>query len=428
MGTPAIHVHTQADKHTVGFAKFMWETMISLANHPELLRLTAHCMGPRAVELLKGLPQSTVIQSKGRGDELHGSYGHGVCIMDALRMMTDADIHIIVDSDTVVVAKGWDDYIRQRIITDRIGMMGTTYEDLGGFSSGGGRVQTYKKVPNFTWTALNTRHPWTALDVLPNKSFEIAITDERLSKIYNLPIGHSIFGETSWQVPQFVSDNAIPYDGWKQRKPSSDALVLKGLSDYHEEYHAGDIPIVVHHRGSMKHTYRGDRISNAFYGAVDKYLTSERDREPRWSWPDDGTYVPVREPLPVVPPTVEVARPVDPPPPPVPVGAEWLKLSLNGNVIRARKTVDRSTEELKVDFDLPASPIAGHLRIEGSVHRPYRLVIPGRVTPYSITCRNATTRSIEVTIAGANRHGLVSIPHGTTYNVLVDIDGAFRIE
>ena len=55
MNVPVIHVHSQSDKGTIGYVTFMWESMKTLANHPEALRLSLHCIGPTATERLKDL-------------------------------------------------------------------------------------------------------------------------------------------------------------------------------------------------------------------------------------------------------------------------------------------------------------------------------------------------------------------------------------
>ncbi len=424
MTTSAIHVHTQADKSTVGFARFMWETMLAMASRPDLVKLTVHCMGPKAVELLRDLRQTTCVQAfDSSQNPLNGSHGHGVCIMAALRMMIDTDIHVIADSDTVIVAKGWDDYLRKRMCSDGVGMMGTTYEDLDGFSSGSGRVQTYKKVPTFTWVALNPKHSWPRLDVIPNKGHEIRIATEEMSQIYNLPVGYKVFGEAGYQVPQFVFDNRIKYDGWRQLKPTKEAIVLKGLSDYHEEYHADGMPYVVHHRGSMKHSYRGDRTSNAFYGAVDKYLITELARkEPRWTWSDDGSFIEAPKDVPTVhKPIAQEAGPARP----IPAGAEWIKISHCGTVIRPRRAVNR-TSEPAITCDFGTEPSLGHLRIEGHLNQTLDLVIPGSTRPYSITCRNATQEPLIVSLSGDKPN--VEVSGGKTLQLLIDIDGIFKIE
>jgi hypothetical protein len=425
MTTPVIHVHTQTDKNTVEHVKFMWSTMIKLASKPDSLKLTAHCMGPVSVEKLNGNIQNgstrQVIQKS--KDGLHGSYGHAACIIDAFSMTNDGSIHVIADSDTVVVAKGWDDYVRKRIITDSVGIMGTTYEDVGGFSSGKDSVQTYKKIPTFTWAALNPIHDWKPLDVRPNKAHRVHINSEKLSKIYNLPIGYHVFGEAAWQVPQFLFDHGITYDGWQQRKGSTDAIVLKGLNNYHEEYHAEGIPFVVHHRGSMRHPFRGDKMSRIFYETVDRYIETEMRLEPRWTW-EDATWTPQVRQEDSQKITSEQAQNdaenlVD-------IRNEWLKISFNGTPVRRRSALNRSTT-LSIEFEKPAHTLVAHLRVEGKLGRDCELTIPEALgTPYMITCRNATMAGVAIKASGTRYP--VTIPADTTWMILVDVDGTQHVE
>ncbi len=427
MPIPVIHVHTQADKSTVPYAKFMWETMISLANHPEQLEITVHCMGPTAAVRSDGWLQkgTSVIVPSNRGDPLNGSRGHAACIMSALTHTGDGKIHIVSDSDTVVVAKGWDDYIRTRMVDDEVGMMGTTYEDLGGFSSGGNIVQTYKKAPTFTWASLSPMHNWRDLNVMPNKSHQVAITTPLLSQIYNLPQGYSVFGEVAWQVPQYLYDNSLKYDGWRQLKPTKDAVVLKGLSDYHEEYHVDDVPFVVHHRGSMRHAYRADRISRQFYGAVDAYLVAELAHASRWNWIDKGKLI-----VAVAPPKrpVEAERPAVTVEPEVYIaqGKEWLKVTFNGKVIRARKGINRSVTVTELEFERPLPTAIGHLRVEGTLEHNYPIVLPMTTAEqYMVTCRNTTGAPLLITCGKGKP---VAVPNTRTWWLLVDVDGVQHVE
>lgn len=430
MSIPGIHVHTQADKSTVPYAKFMWETMTSLANRPELLTITVHCMGPTAAARSDPWVQrgKAVIVPDKKGDPLNGSRGHGACVMNALAETGDGDIHVICDSDTVIVAKGWDDYLRKRLLDDGVGIVGSTYEDLGGFSSGASTVQTYKKVPSLTWCALSPLHDWRSLQVMPNKSHQVGITTAELSRIYNLPVGYSVFGEVGWQIPQYIHDHSLAYEGWRQLKPTKDAVILKGLSDYHEEFHVDTVPLVAHHRGSMRHAYRGDKISKQFYSAVDTYLAAELARPPRWTWePSDKV------------PTIKVFRnepvvePVAPPPPVevapeafTPSGKEWLKVSFNGTVVRGRKGIDRSKPASTLAFERPATDRIGHLRVEGTLEHNYPIVLPQTdVAPYMVTCRNATGAPL---LVGCGRGGTVLVPAGRTWWLLVDVDGVQRVE
>ncbi len=403
-----------------------------LANHPEALHITVHCMGPasagRADAWLNAVTGKTLVVPDKKGDVLNGSRGHGACIMNALAMTGDGEIHIVVDSDTVMVAKGWDDYIRNRLINDGIGMIGTTYEDLGGFSSGASNIQTYKKVPTFTWAALSPNHSWKKLNVMPNKAHRVHISTPLLASIYNLPIGYNVFGEAAWQIPQYLHDNGLNYEGWRQLKPTKDAVVLKGLSDYHEEYHVdNNVPFVVHHRGSMRHVYRGDKISKQFYAAVDVKLALEATQPSRWSWNDSGKVISISNPQPSAVSESTVDNPNISPEAFVPVGKEWLKVCLNGSVIRPRAGVTREKTGIQLDFNVPAVDKIGHLRVEGTIEHDYPVNIPvTKLEPYMLTFRNATQATLLVTCAGKN--DTIHVPGMKTFWLLVDVDGVQRLE
>lgn len=274
-----IVVHVSVDASTVGYAAFGWKTALELASDPDMLTLVAHCMDGRSAVAMATLTSASM--RLGKSERLAGSHGHALCIMDALSYTNDRNIHVIADTDAVLLAKGWDSFVRARVKAG-VGFLGTTYEDVGGFSSGTGLIQTYKKVPNFIWAAMGPQHDWRGLDITPKKEHRIHITDETLSKIYNLPIGFSVFGEAGWQVPQFVHDNDIRYEGLKQLKPTKDATVLQGLTDYSEEYHVDGVPFVVHQRGGRQFAYRTSELSANFFKVVDGYLAEEVKRSPRW--------------------------------------------------------------------------------------------------------------------------------------------------
>lgn len=427
MATPTIHVHTQVDKSTVQYAKFMWETMNTLANHPEALTITVHCMGPTAEA--RTLPwiqrgKTSIVPGK-KSDPLHGSYGHGACVRDALSMTGDGCIHVIADSDTVVIVKGWDDYLRKRMLIDGVGIIGTTYEDLGGFSSGANSVQTYKKIPTLTWCALTPMHDWRTLDIMPNKAHQVSINSPLLSKMYNLPEGYVVFGEVGWQLPQYIHDNSIQYEGWRQLKPSKDAVVIKGLSDYHEEYHAQGTPYLVHHRGSLRHVYRGDRISNMFYGTVDKHLQSALLMDPAWVWGDSDSN---NVALPQVHQT-PTSQHVDDPDPTtfVATGKEWLKITSSGKVIRPKKNIDRKGMQTAIELAQPEPHQVGHLRIEGSLEYDFPVVLPSinRSEPYVVSVRNLTGAALLLSCAHGNT---LRLPPEKAWWVIVDVDGVQRVE
>lgn len=409
---PKIHVHTQADAGTAEYVKFMWATMKTMANRADLLSLTVHCIGH--VAALEGIPDVTLRPTL--PGVVHGSEGHAACIGDALRMTGDGDIHVISDSDAIVVTRGWDDYVRKRLVTDSIDIMGTTYEDLGGFSSGATSLQTYKKLPTFTWVALAPSRSWHDLDVTPNKAHRVGVDTEELSKIYNLPVGYRVFGEAAWQVPQYIHTNKLTYEGWKHVKPSGQALVLKGLTDYHEEYHAGDIPIVVHHRGSLRHAYRSEGMSKLFFQVVDSWLARDESKTSVWTWQDDGSFevtVTKPEPSPYVRTEPLVLK-----------GPEWLKISQDGIVVFPRTPVARSSKINAVSIR-PTKGATTHVRIEGQLADVAFLVMPPVLdVPYLTTVRNCTQCAV---VVKTNSIHECAVPPMTTCMLLIDIDGVQRV-
>lgn len=422
-----IHVHSQTDKSTLGYLQMMWETMLSLANRPELLQLTCHCIGPAAADRLGVLSQTrTVVVAAATGDDMHGSNGHGACVEDAIRMTDDGDIHIICDADTVVIAKGWDDYVRIRLMNDGIGIIGATYEDPGGFSSGGGDRQTYKNIPNAVWMALSPNHNWRELKAKPRKDKPISITTPEVAATYNLPVGHQVLCDVGWQIPQYLRDHKIKYDGWRQLKPSKSARVLSGLSDYHEEYNVtGNIPFLVHHRGSMRHSYRNDKMSKRFYEVVDVHLEGEHKATTRWTWEwhvttDISTPEPIQiEEQKVLPLVVDsVSEPVRT------FKDEWTKISFNGVVTKPRGRLEES-RLVHADNPTISSTQVGHLRVEGSLRSEARVTIAGAsAEPYAITFRNTTGHDIHVS-SGAQHS--VRVPASETMWLLIDVDGVQRV-
>lgn len=341
--------------------------------------------------------------------------------MESLAMTGDGKIHVIADSDTVVVAKGWDDCLRHKLLNEGNAIVGTTYEDIGGFSSGTNTVQTYKKIPALTWCALSPMHDWHDLEVMPNKAHQVEITTPELAGIYNLPTGYSVFGEVGWQLPMYLHEHGLKYEGWRQLKPSGEAIVLKGLSDYHEEFHVGNVPFITHHRGSLRHLYREDPISCKFYNAVDAYLAMETTRAPRFSWSEshDKVVPKFRESC------VETMKIVDDAQKMVPRGKEWLKVSFNGTVVRPRTSVDRSQPQVQLKIERPSHDRIGHIRVEGVLEFSFPLVLPPAIVePYMVTCRNVTGAPLMVNCGGRS----LALPPNKTWFLLVDVDGVKRVE
>jgi hypothetical protein len=97
-----------------------------------------------------------------------GSGGHANAIADIVAAQRQCSIKIIADSDTVMLLRSWDVMLER--LHEMFHVVGTTYEDIGGFSSGNGPVQTYKGRPNLTWLSLAPNVELTGFDPSPTAS------------------------------------------------------------------------------------------------------------------------------------------------------------------------------------------------------------------------------------------------------------------
>lgn len=439
---PIIHAHTQSDKSTIGYVQMMWETMRSLASHPGALKLSVHCIGPTAMSRLSELPNTKTyhVPDVDPPNSMAGSTAHAACIEDALRFTDDGEIHLLLDSDTVVLARGWDDYIRIALLDRKVGIIGTAVEDVGGHSSGSTPVQMAKRLPTVAWCALSPLHKWQSLQAMPKKDCNIPIKTEEQSKIYNLPIGYEVLRDVAWQIPQYLHDHNISYEAWPQLKPSKTAVVLKSLTDYHEEWHvAGDVPFVAHQRGSLRHPYRGAGTSANFYNAVDAWLATEKLHEPRWVWQqttdnEDALATMMSDSARERPRIIELENTtgqVRPPPgagpaapnrnePPI---AGWLKATLDGKNAWSRYA---AVVPGTVDVAFAPDTSTRHLRLEGTVAGACVSLPAAPDRPHSVTVRNLTAGS--VTVRASTGSGTCSVPVGACWYVIVDIDGVIHAE
>ena len=208
-----------------------------------------------------------------------GSTGHSMGLSVALKNFTPGHINIISDADVCVLVKNWDVSLLEFLTTPSAqivkptGVIGVTYENIDGFSSGNSEIQTYKKAPTLTWCLFLPNYDFSKLDPSSEKNNLLLIDSTQLSKIFGLPLGYSLLKDVGWQLPLFLIENSIPYLIFDHIKPSnSDAKILAGASDYHDEFHYKNLPFLVHQRGSMKHVFRLSKSSKDFYNRVEKYL------------------------------------------------------------------------------------------------------------------------------------------------------------
>lgn len=288
-----IRVHVTVAFNSLPYYLYMIRNYLALASGKNEVKFFAHCLDKetfinlshnqytyKAIEVYKK-PQFFVLQTWrdlvkvltaifGFPKPMSGSNGHAAGLSSALTLTGEA-VDIIADADTVMLEINWDSTLLD--LLKSYGIVGTCYEEVGGFSSGFGNVQTYKRKPSMTWFAMSPKYDWKKLDPRPSKSDNIKISNTELSELYNLPIGSELARDVGWKVPSYLRDNNIPYTVFDQIKPTSkDALVLKSGIDYHEEYHHKGRPFLAHQRGSHKHKFRQNEISETFYSNCDLYM------------------------------------------------------------------------------------------------------------------------------------------------------------
>lgn len=293
-----INIHTIVAKNSLLYFYYMVKNYQSLASGDNHLKFIAHCLDEAtSIQIKNELPDCMVVKvykepkffviqtwrdtlrflkaKLGIYTPMSGSNGHSAGLSSALSMVTPGlGVNIIGDTDAVILKKNWDIDLIQLLET--YGILATCYEDVGGFSSGNGKVQTYKAKPNLTWMALSPIFDWAKFDPRPNKYKNIKIDSDSLSELYNLPLSFEMVCDVGWKMPSFLAQYNIPYKVFKQVKPTSDeARAIKTGNDYHEEYQLDGTPFLGHQRGSHKHPFRGNEISESFYNACDSYIHNQ---------------------------------------------------------------------------------------------------------------------------------------------------------
>ncbi|MFA4994050.1 MAG: hypothetical protein WC521_01955 [Bdellovibrionales bacterium] len=206
-----------------------------------------------------------------RHPSLGGSSGHAAGLNSAFKATGGGKIDIIADTDTVIVYPEWDIFLQKILQTHAI--VGTSYEDKGGASSGSGSIQTYKSSPNLTWVALSPRFPFHDVDASHRLYRHEPIKTQEQAALYGLQVGDKLLCDVGWKIPAFLKKHKASAVVLKHAKPGSPKCkVIKMANDYNEEFQLDGAPVIVHQRGSRKHPFRTQPLSAPFYDAVEAYL------------------------------------------------------------------------------------------------------------------------------------------------------------
>lgn len=202
--------------------------------------------------------------------QLGGSNGHAAGLNRIMKALpTMAGHHVIADSDVAMLVRDWDEVIEDNF--SNYHLIGTSYEDVGGFSSGNSKVQTYKKFPNANWLAIRSDCDLSALDWFPMKERNLKIDTEAKAELYNLPLGYEMVCDGGWRFPGYCRDQAYRAKAMRQVKPTStDAQIVRTSKDYNEEYQLDGRAFVGHQRGGSRHVFRDSEVSMAFYDCVER--------------------------------------------------------------------------------------------------------------------------------------------------------------
>ena len=282
-----IVIHMVVSSDSYSYLQNLVRNYVELSWKPELISFKVYCLDKKVYRKLSKdkLLQVFLVHSR----TTKGSFGHALGLALCLKNLDQGALNVISDTDVCVVKTNWDELLRDLFClpesnlesgkgVNALGILGTTYEDYLGFSTGSSIVQTYKGSPTLTWCALSPNYDFSSLNVFPEKQEEFEISSQKLSDIYGLPIGFRLLKDVGWQLPMFLNDNNIPFKIFQHIKPNSLlAVVLKNGYSYHDEFHLNNQAFLVHQRGSMKHSYRLDKISKDFYLKVSTFLNN-----PEW--------------------------------------------------------------------------------------------------------------------------------------------------
>jgi hypothetical protein len=175
-------------------------------------------------------------------------------------------LHVICDSDTVVVMMDWDNITRQLLQT--YDCVGTSYQRIGTAATGHGKKQTYKDKPNVEWLALGPNKPWHMFVPEQTNQFDkpVLVQTPEDETLWNLPRGYELLQDACWNLPLFLRDQGLTCWSFTNVEPR-DYVALRGFTE-HEEWHLNGTPFVVHQGKSRKHRFRQTPFSRNFYNHV----------------------------------------------------------------------------------------------------------------------------------------------------------------
>lgn len=288
-------LHGVVCDNSVDYFRYMLKNYRSLASPEARIEVIAHCTDEESCRAVREQkladkvipvhlrPEFFVYGNRydvlnriklmlGMRSRLGGSSGHAAGLNSAFKASGGEGIDIIADTDTVIVIKDWD-IVLGKILSD-YAIIGTSYEQRGGVTSGHGNVQTYKTSPNLTWVAFSSRYPFHEVDASHILWRNLPIKTAEQAELYGLQVGDYLLRDVGWKIPKFLKKHSAKSCILTHTKPETgNSKVLKIANHYNEEFQLDGIPFIVHQRGSRKHAFRSEPLSAPFYAAAENYIT-----------------------------------------------------------------------------------------------------------------------------------------------------------
>ena len=252
-----IVVHIPYDGTTTQYTRYCYNAMFQNASGQEEMRMELHACPP---------------WPKMAADNHSAAVG---AAFKATEKSPD-DLHIICDSDTVVVHADWDLVIRHLFDNQSFDCVGTAYQRIGTPQTGHGMKQTYKGRPNVEWLALKPGKQWHLFEpAKTGKADPVLMDTPEAQQIFGLPWGYELLTDACWNFPQFLHEHQLSSVAMENIGDYRDFVALKGLG-YYEEWHLAGVPFVVHQGKSRKMPFRSVPYSTDFYNRCDMLVRQIR--------------------------------------------------------------------------------------------------------------------------------------------------------
>ena len=248
-----IVVHIPTGQGTGSYAGYCFGAMQRLAADKEALRLEKHIVP-------KNPPEP--------------ADNHCRAVKEAFQSMQKEPeaIHVVCDSDTVVVMADWDIALKQMLET--YDCVGTAYQRIGTKQTGFSRYQTYKGKPNVEWMALKPGKPWHLYEPARcNPTQPLMTNTPELQDLYGLPADYRVLQDACWNLPIFLRDNGLTSLAFENIDDPKCRKALAAFPTSYEEWHLPDgTPFVLHQGRSRKNPFRGVPFSSDFYNRCDELI------------------------------------------------------------------------------------------------------------------------------------------------------------